>query len=109
MRCARAQVDPFLRAHAPFPLEFLYHDWTLEDKLLSRLVSKGNGPAAVFIEAFQCIDEVAVEGVTSHLSIGNHVDARVLLERDGLVDRPIFYGFELCRVELPCRELLTSL
>src|SRR2546421_4337950 len=97
----RPQVDPLLGAHTPAPSKTLHHNRTLEDQLLSCLVSKGYCPTSVLIEAIQCLDEVTIEGVATHLSIGNDIDASILLERDGLVHCPIFYGFELRRVELP--------
>src|SRR5260370_37104126 len=108
MRSTRPQVNPLLRAHAPAPLKFLHHHRAFEDKLLSRFVSKGDGPAPELIKARQRLDQVTIEGVAPHLSIGDDVDASILLEGDGLVHRTVFYGLELRRVDLPCCQLLAS-
>ncbi len=37
---------------------------------LSLFISKWDGPASVFIEAFHRVNQVAVEGVPAHLAIG---------------------------------------
>ena len=74
------------------------------------IVVERDGPAAELVEAVEGLDQVAEEGVAPELAVGDHVEARLFLEADGVVDRAVLDllergGAELARLEPPARVL----
>jgi hypothetical protein len=54
-------------------------------------------------DALDDLDERADEAEAAQLAVADDVDARLLLDGDGLVDRPILDALELARAQLPER------
>ena len=52
-------------------------------------VAEGDRPAGALVEAFERLDEMAVERIAPHLAVGDDVEAGGFLQGDGLVDGPI--------------------
>src|SRR5262249_38238401 len=55
------------------------------------------------------IDEVAIEGVTAHLAVGQDINSRRGLEGDGLVHCAVFDALELGVADGPALVLLARL
>ena len=74
---------------------------------MALLVAEGDGPAAELVEALDGVDEMPEEGVAAHLAVGDHIQPRAGLQRDGLVHGAIFDLLELRVAEVPascCRR-----
>jgi hypothetical protein len=63
------------------------------------VVVERNGPAAELVEAVEGLDEVPEKGVAPQLAVGDHIEPRVLLETDGVVDRAVLDALEPRRAE----------
>ena len=74
--------------------ELLDDDRPLEHELVALVVVERDRPAAELVEALERLDEVPEEGVAPQLAVGDDVEPRVLLERDGLVDRAVLDALE---------------
>ena len=72
-------------------------DRPLQRRLVPSVVAERDRPAAVLVEAFERVDQVAVERVPPHLAVGDDVEAGGFLQRDGLVDGAILDSLELGR------------
>jgi hypothetical protein len=92
-RGAAAQVGEFLDRHLAAPLQFLDDDRTLQRRFMPLAVAEGDRPARVLVESLERLDQVAVERVATHLTVGHDVEPRLLLHRDGLVDGAILHLF----------------
>src|ERR1700674_850513 len=91
----RPKKRPLLSAHASLPAQRIDHHRALEDQLLSTLVPKGNRPAALTVESFERVDQVAVESVSAELAIGHDIDSGTLLELNRRANRLVLHGLEL--------------
>ena len=78
------------------------------DYLLPGFVAKGNCPAAKLIVSLHRVDEVTVECVPAHLSIGDHVKARAFLKLDRFIDGLVFNLLEGGVIELTAAPMSTS-
>src|SRR5438876_5045000 len=100
MRRPGTQVGPILHGHVMAPAELLDNHRAPQSDLLSLFIAELDAPAAVLIEAVNRIDEVPVEGVAPHLTVGDHVDPGLRLDLDRLVDRAVLETLELGRADL---------
>src|SRR5439155_25446662 len=105
----RPQVAELLRAHAAPPSEALHDDGSPERELLARLVAERDGPAAELVESVERVNQVAEERVAPLLAVGDHIEPRRLLERDGLVHGLVLDALEHGRVEATGLEALSRL
>src|SRR5215469_11352857 len=101
MTCTRPHVGELFGAQGTFPPKLRDHDRPRLHQLFASFVAERNGPTPILIEALHSIDQVPVECVAAHLSIGEHVQPRTLLQLDGLVNRPVLERLELRMADLP--------
>jgi hypothetical protein len=64
-------------------------------ELLALFVAKWNGPAPKLVEPLHRIDQVAVESISPHFSVGQHVQTRPELESNRLIDSTVFQTLEV--------------
>jgi hypothetical protein len=66
------------------------------------LVVKRDRPAAELVVSFCRIDQMAEERIAPHFAIGDHVQARLRLQGNSLIDGAIFDLLELGIADLAC-------
>ena len=96
-----SKIGELLYAHLPPPPQPIDDDRTLEGRFSPLSVAKRDRPAGVPVESVEGLDQVAVKGVATHLSVGDDVEPGRFLQRDRLVDGPILEAFEIGSGELP--------
>ena len=105
---ARAHVSKFFGAERPFATQLGNDHRARQNQLLALFVPERNCPAAVFVEAFNGVNQVSVESVAAHLAVGDHFHPCENLQVDAFVDGPVFHLLERSVRELSRREPVAS-
>src|SRR5579863_10438729 len=102
---SRAQIRELFGAHVSLPAQTGNHDRPGMAQFLAFFIAKWNGPAAKLVEPLHRIDQMSIESVTPHFSVGQHVQAIPELEGHGLIDGAVFQSLEF-RIREPVRRKL---
>src|SRR5688572_19045573 len=91
----RPQVDELLltkRTHAP---QLRNYDGTLDDHLIPLIIMERDCPAAELVVALHSIDQMTVEGIPPHFTIGDHIQSSLQLGVNRLIHSPVLDLLEI--------------
>src|SRR5688572_28488874 len=91
----RPQVDELLLTKRTHALQLRNHDGALDDHLIPLIIVEGNRPTAELVVAFHSIDQMTVEGIPPHFTVGDHIQSRFDLESNRLIHSPVLDLLEI--------------